>query len=61
MLPRIQIAIRRHDFANLATLEYLAMQLERTLVAEKTYRPLLSPKQFIFPHLAYHLPSPREK
>lgn len=33
MLPRIQLAIRHHDFADFATLEYLATRLERTLIA----------------------------
>lgn len=55
MLPRLQVTIRRQEFANFSTLEYLATRVEWSYLAEKTYRHLLPPEQSIFP-LAYHVP-----
>jgi len=44
MLPRLQIAIRRTEFADFPTLEYLATRVERSFLAEKNYRPPLPPE-----------------
>jgi len=61
MLPRLQIAIRRTEFADFPTLEYLATQVERSFLAEKNYRPPLSPDLSIFPDLAYRAPKGKAK
>jgi len=61
MLPRLQIAIRRTEFADFQTLEYLATRVERSFLAEKTYRPPLPPEQSIFPDLAYRAPKGKTK
>jgi len=61
MLPRLQIAIRRTEFADFSTLEYLATRVERSFLAEKNYRPPLPPEQSIFPDLAYHAPKGKAK
>jgi len=54
MLPRLQIAVRRHEFRDFRELEDIATRVERSYFAEKNYRPLLPPEQSIFPDLAYH-------
>jgi len=61
MLPRLQIAIRRTEFADFQTLEYLATRVERSFLAEKNYRPPLPPEQSIFPDLAYRAPKGKGK
>jgi len=61
MLPRLQIAIRRTEFADFPTLEYLATRVERSFLAEKNYRPPLPPEQSAFPDLAYHAPKGKTK
>jgi len=61
MLPRLQIAIRRTEFTDFSTLEYLATRVERSFLAEKNYRPPLPPEQSIFPDLAYHAPKGKSK
>jgi len=61
MLPRLQIAIRRHDFSNFRTLEDIATRVERSYQADKTYRPPLSPEQLLFPDLAYRVPKNKIK
>ncbi|XP_025270381.1 uncharacterized protein LOC112639720 [Camponotus floridanus] len=61
MLPRMQIAIRRQEFRDFATLENLATRMERSLQAEKHYRPPLPPEQSLFPDLAYHAPKNKNK
>jgi len=61
MLPRLQIAIRRMEFADFSTLEYLATRVKRSFLAEKNYRPPLPPEQSIFPDLAYHSPKGKTK
>jgi len=61
MLPRLQIAIRRTEFADFPTLEYLATRVERSFLAEKNYRPPLPPEQSIFPDLAYRAPKGKAK
>ncbi|XP_077282247.1 uncharacterized protein LOC143908456 [Temnothorax americanus] len=56
LLPRLQFAIRRWEFSDFHTLEDLATRTERTLLADKMYRPPLLPEQSLFPDLAYHAP-----
>jgi len=61
MLPRLQIAICRTEFADFSTLEYLATRVEWSFLVEKNYRPPLLPEQSIFPDLAYHAPKGKAK
>lgn len=61
MLPRFQIAIRRHEFSCFRSLEELATRVERTYAAERSYRAPLPPEQSLFPDLAYHAPKGKPK
>lgn len=61
MLPRLQIVIRRQEFGDFSTLEYLATRVKRSYLAEKNYRPPLPPEKLIFPDLAYHAPKGKAK
>jgi len=61
MLPWLQIVIRRQEFADFSTLEYLATRVERSYIAKKNYRLPLPLKQSIFPDLAYCAPKEKTK
>jgi len=61
MLPRLQIAMHRHEFRDFRELEDIATRVERSYFAEKNYRPPLPPAQSIFPDLAYHTPKGKTK
>jgi len=60
-LPRLQIAIRRQEFADFSTFEYLVTRVERSYLAEKNYRPPLPPEQSIFPDLIPHFEGKNEE
>jgi len=56
MLPRLQIAVHRHDFRDFETLEYLATRIEQSYDAAKHYRAPPSADRSVLPDLAYRPP-----
>lgn len=56
MLPRVQIALRRDEFRDFATLELLASRIEVSCKAATNYRAPPAPEKSLFPELAYRSP-----
>lgn len=61
MLPKLQLCIRRHEFFDFSMLEELATRIERTYMAQQSYRPPVAPELSLFPDLAYHPPKVKTK
>jgi len=56
MLPRLQIAVRRDEFRDFASLELLASRIEVSQDAATRYRAPPAPERSLFPELAYRSP-----
>jgi len=56
MLPRLQIAVRRDEFRDFASLELLASRIEVSQDAANRYRAPPAPERSLFPELAYRSP-----
>lgn len=61
LLPKLQLCIRRHEFFDFSMLEELTTRIERTYMAQQSYRPPVAPELSLFPDLAYHPPKTKSK
>lgn len=53
MLPKLQVAVRRYEFRDFASLELLVSRIEASHDAATRYRAPPAPERSLFPELAY--------
>lgn len=53
LIPRLHIAIHRDDMFDFASFEHVAVRVEKSFLAARTYRAPPPPGQSLFPNLAY--------